>query len=187
MSFRCVAAILLCVVVANGAKLSPLKDEMERFIHSWAVNSPVQTDSNDGEGSGGNVIEAFSCALRQPGLYSDPQDCHSYYECVAGFDTPFHRACAMGWSDGPHPVFDQAAQRCDWPMNVAGPCGTKDSRCADKAPGNYPVPGSCTQYYKCFPGLVQGLDGECPDGTVFHPEMMACNWPWAVPPPCGTQ
>ncbi|XP_078617353.1 uncharacterized protein LOC144885356 [Branchiostoma floridae x Branchiostoma japonicum] len=233
---------------------------MERFIHSWAVNShsAVQTLSNGDEGSGtdGNFIEvfqcggkapglyadpddctkyyecadghdigfhrdcaagfpagtqpvfdvanqicdwpenvpyacggtrAFTCANLEPGLYSDPDDCQSYFECVPGFDIPFHRACATGWSDGPHPVFDEAAQRCDWPMNVAGSCGTLDSRCVDKAPGNYPVPGSCTKFYKCWPGLTVALEGECPEGTLFHPERMACNWPWAVPAPCGTQ
>ncbi|XP_035686462.1 chitin-binding domain protein cbd-1-like isoform X1 [Branchiostoma floridae] len=263
MSFRCVTVILLYAVVTNGAKLSPLKRpqiEMERFIHSWAINShsAVQTLSNGDEGSGtdGNFIEvfqcggkapglyadpddctkyyecadghdigfhrdcaagfpagtqpvfdvvnqicdwpenvpyacggtrAFTCANLEPGLYSDPDDCHSYFECVPGFDIPFHRACATGWSDGPHPVFDEAAQRCDWPMNVAGSCGTLDSRCVDKAPGNYPVPGSCTKFYKCWPGLTVALEGECPEGTLFHPERMACNWPWAVPAPCGTQ
>ncbi|XP_076817219.1 uncharacterized protein LOC143462809 [Clavelina lepadiformis] len=62
----------------------------------------------------------FECNNQAPGLYSDPEDCSMYYECVSGDARTYHRSCGY---DGL--VFDDRYDYCDWAANVPPPCGTK--------------------------------------------------------------
>ncbi|XP_035686463.1 uncharacterized protein LOC118422799 isoform X2 [Branchiostoma floridae] len=199
MSFRCVTVILLYAVVTNGAKLSPLKRpqiEMERFIHSWAINShsAVQTLSNGDEGSGtdGNFIEVFQCGGKAPGLYADPDDCTKYYECADGHDIGFHRDCAAGFPAGTQPVFDVVNQICDWPENVPYACGgTRAFTCANLEPGLYSDPDDCHSYFECVPGFDIPFHRACATGwsdgphPVFDEAAQRCDWPMNVAGSCG--
>ncbi|XP_078611411.1 uncharacterized protein LOC144881906 isoform X1 [Branchiostoma floridae x Branchiostoma japonicum] len=140
--------------------------------------------------------KAFSCDGKDPDLYPDPEDCTKYYECVGGFADPFHRSCAPGG-----PVFDPKKKYCDWPENVALPCGQVSAdvpnaveedavatfTCEGKAPGIHPDPENCDKFYQCVPGHPGPYQRDCPPGgLVFDAELQVCNWPWAVQAPCGT-
>ncbi|XP_078611413.1 uncharacterized protein LOC144881906 isoform X2 [Branchiostoma floridae x Branchiostoma japonicum] len=139
--------------------------------------------------------KAFSCDGKDPDLYPDPEDCTKYYECVGGFADPFHRSCAPGG-----PVFDPKKKYCDWPENVALPCGVSADvpnaveedavatfTCEGKAPGIHPDPENCDKFYQCVPGHPGPYQRDCPPGgLVFDAELQVCNWPWAVQAPCGT-
>ncbi|XP_078691447.1 uncharacterized protein LOC144921900 [Branchiostoma floridae x Branchiostoma belcheri] len=145
---------------------------------------------------------SFTCDGKTPGLYADPDNCHQYYECVAGFSTAFLRHCAPGG-----PVFDPAKQRCDWPENVPAPCGTivkawEDGNlrtrsspvarssstfsCTGKQPGLYPDPDDCSMYYECVTGHPVYHRPCAPGGTVYDPASLRCMWPHEVSGPCGT-
>ncbi|XP_033748416.1 uncharacterized protein LOC117333294 [Pecten maximus] len=45
-------------------------------------------------------------------------NCHSYYTCYNGFFYG-HNFCNPGL------VYDESSQLCNWPINVAQPCGNK--------------------------------------------------------------
>ncbi|XP_066295310.1 protein obstructor-E-like isoform X4 [Branchiostoma lanceolatum] len=140
------------------------------------------TDENSGtdENSAGEET-GFSCEGRADGLYSDPEDCAMYYECVASHPV-YHRPCANHGT-----VFDEADQICDWPANVAPPCGTEGIfTCGGKAPGSYTDPNDCAKFYQCVVEHPDPFHFDCPaGGLVFDPEKKICEWPWTVAQPCG--
>ncbi|XP_022327322.1 chitin-binding domain protein cbd-1-like [Crassostrea virginica] len=62
------------------------------------------------------------CSLLADRRYADTNNhCHSYYTCHKG--TYFgHNFCNPGL------VFDETMQICNWPQNVAPPCGTRGTK-----------------------------------------------------------
>ncbi|XP_078700242.1 chondroitin proteoglycan 2-like isoform X2 [Branchiostoma floridae x Branchiostoma belcheri] len=141
-------------------------------------------DAGSGDENTEETVEVFSCDGRAEGLYSDPSDCSMYYHCATGHP-PYHRPCAPGGT-----VFDEQDQICDWPENVAPPCGTETMpppfTCADKVPGSYTDPQNCAKFYQCVSGHAEPSHRDCPaGGLVFDAELMICNWPAAVLAPCG--
>ncbi|XP_078692654.1 uncharacterized protein LOC144922618 [Branchiostoma floridae x Branchiostoma belcheri] len=60
--------------------------------------------------------------------------------------------------------------------------------CNGKDSGPHPDPENCRKFYMCAPGHPAPHHFDCaPGGLVFDVRLQVCNWPWAVPPPCGTQ
>eukprot|EP00058_Branchiostoma_floridae_P004283 XP_002589771.1 hypothetical protein BRAFLDRAFT_125880 [Branchiostoma floridae] len=159
--------------------------DMDMMDDTFLTDSGNETDDiGSGDETTDEPIEVFSCDGRAEGLYSDPADCSMYYQCVVGHPL-YHRPCAPGGT-----VFDEEDQICDWPENVAPPCGTEMTRppftCLGKVPGSYTDPDDCAKYYQCVAGHADPIHRDCPaGGLVFDAELMICNWPTAVMAPCG--
>merc|ERR1711935_731413 len=62
--------------------------------------------------------DKHDCSAESDGHYADvARGCKSYYTCVGGLYAG-HNFCPSVL------VFNEAQQACDWPANVAPPCGT---------------------------------------------------------------
>ncbi|KAI8485849.1 hypothetical protein Bbelb_364010 [Branchiostoma belcheri] len=154
------------------------------FIVGFAVSTPISKRQAEQ-----STEEAFSCEGRSPGMYSDHKNCSMYYECVLGHPV-YHRACAPGG-----PVFDEQDQMCDWPENLAPPCGTQRMvteapepfTCEDRAPGLYADLLNCSMYWECVVGHPAYNRPCAPDGLVFNSLLGVCDWPYNVVGTCGTK
>ncbi|XP_072026568.1 chitotriosidase-1-like isoform X1 [Amphiura filiformis] len=71
-------------------------------------------DNEDNGGAGDGGIDPNFCYGRQDGLYDDPNDCISYYQCYSGGYTA-HYSCSGG------SVFNHNIKNCDWPLNYDCP------------------------------------------------------------------
>nr|XP_039249542.1 chondroitin proteoglycan-2-like [Styela clava] len=121
-------------------------------------------------------------------------NCTQYYRCYPGSANALVYTCIEGT------VFNAVSGECDWPFNVAPPCGTWDGTGTTGAPwtgipatpsphlclgdpNNEAVPNCCTKYYSCD-GVVAGNNAhvmDCPSTTVFNPATDVCDWPHNVP------
>merc|ERR1711976_221342 len=103
--------------------------------------------------------------------------CKAYTLCRAG--KPVEIDCVGQ-------VFNEEKGGCDDPTNTPPPCGVwKD--CSKKEGGTYPdLDVKCESYYTCKDGEFKGHN-PCPPGLVYSDELEVCDWPWEVPPPCGTR
>merc|ERR1711976_260512 len=83
-------------------------------------------------------------------------------------------------------VFNPVTKQCDDISNVGPPCGQLRN-CSEKEDGRYAdLYVDCTAYYTCLNGQYFGHN-PCPPGLVFNEEGQVCDWPYNVPPPCGTK
>lgn len=59
------------------------------------------------------------------------------------------------------------------------------SFCKRKEAGFYPHPTECRVFYTCAMDIT--VVHSCPQGTVFNPDALQCDWPKDVAPPCGSK
>ncbi|XP_037078427.1 probable GPI-anchored adhesin-like protein PGA18 [Pollicipes pollicipes] len=131
---------------------------------------------------------AFTCP--QPnGLFSDPLDCQSYYNC--GWGVPHHTTCPSGT------LFDPAMSNCNWANLVscstspggstaASTSGTASTAASTttSAPsgpftcpsptGHFADPADCHSYYNCWMGTAYHFT--CAPGTSWSQAIVACDW-----------
>ncbi|KAH3890721.1 chitin-binding domain protein cbd-1-like isoform X2 [Dreissena polymorpha] len=118
---------------------------------------------------------AVNCTALPDGVYE--AGCKSYALCTDG---------RVSFIDCPeNTTFNNNTNQCDNISNVLPPCG-RVIDCSTKPYGRYPdYLDNCKSFYTCYAGEFQGHNF-CPGGTVFDPLASACNWKFAVAPPCGT-
>lgn len=46
--------------------------------------------------------------------------------------------------------------------------------CTGEKGNYYPDPEDCSKFYECFDGVP--LHWECPNGLLFNPELLVCDW-----------
>ena len=138
----------------------------------------------------GNQKEVYyvgsDCA---PGIHPHETECNKYFMCDHGHRWP-DQSCPDGL------LFNPDILVCDWPQNVecgssddnntggdngtdGGNDGGDDGSCAD---GVHADPSDCTSYYQCANG-IQFPNQYCPDGLLFNPDYLVCDWPENVS--CG--
>ncbi|XP_046361555.1 uncharacterized protein LOC124138751 [Haliotis rufescens] len=118
---------------------------------------------------------ALDCTGQPDGIYE--YTCFSYTRCIQGV--------AVEIRCNSTDIFDPNQQRCVTPTGGYWPC-TNVVNCQNLADNRYPdYNEGCQSYYTCHNGLFLG-NSFCPDGLVFDFEKQLCNWPYNVPPPCGT-
>ena len=94
-------------------------DPTERLTTAVPVTTPRSSSTTATEKSSTSVASGvtdkiFSCD-GQDGLFSDPNDCSSYYQCWGGGKFYSRNTCTAGL------VFNPNRQYCDWPANYACP------------------------------------------------------------------
>jgi len=62
----------------------------------------------------------------------------------------------------------------DW---VSG--GGCDEECDHGSVLPFEKPGDCEHFYQCEGGILYTMP--CAAGTVFNPQLRACDWPFNVP------
>merc|ERR1711964_82643 len=83
-------------------------------------------------------------------------------------------------------VFNEEKGECDDPKNTPPPCGSSID-CRKMEDGQYPdLDDQCRSYYTCKDNEFKGHN-PCAEGLVYNGELEVCDWPWEVPPPCGTR
>ncbi|CAG7716047.1 unnamed protein product [Allacma fusca] len=135
----------------------------------------------------------FVCP-KDEGLFPNPKDCSTYYQCNAGH--AFLEDCP------PDLVFNPRTENCDYLENVpecnGNPATTttrkpnppsdpttvsppEEFTCPGKD-GLYPNPADCFTYYVCVAG--DSVLIACPDGLAFNPKTLSCDYPeiHRVPP-----
>ena len=64
--------------------------------------------------------------------------------------------------------------------------------CEGKQEGYYANPKDCGSYFFCWNQGKYGDKMYCAPGTVFHPRLLECTWPYCLPgdnecyEPCGS-
>jgi hypothetical protein len=155
----------------------------------------------------------FDCPALE-GLYPNPEDCSTYYQCAGG--VAFLEHCP------PNLVFNPRAEVCDYPENVPecdgsatnspnttttttttlAPPPSNETTLAPppsnettirppgfvcpKEDGFFPNPEDCHSFYVCF--NEEALLVPCPNGLAFNPDTDTCDLPEMVPSckPAGT-
>jgi len=102
-------------------------------------------------------------------------DCSGFYQCANGHQYE-NQYCPDGL------LFN--GEYCDWSDNVI--CGVSAFGVEASAacePGIHPHETDCSKYYQCDHGH-QFEDQSCPEGLLFNPELLVCDWPENVE--CGS-
>eukprot|EP00062_Callorhinchus_milii_P015801 gi/632966470/ref/XP_007899433.1/ PREDICTED: mucin-2-like [Callorhinchus milii] len=142
---------------------------------SSAVPSPSTT--------GPQQVDPNFCILKPDGLYIDPKDSSSFYQCA--FGRTFHLSCPPGL------IFNPQSSVCDFPINVqpstavpspstTGPQQVDPNFCILKPDGLYIDPKDSSSFYQCAFGRTFHLS--CPPGLIFNPQSSVCDFPINVQP-----
>ncbi|XP_065571760.1 probable chitinase 10 isoform X2 [Artemia franciscana] len=102
------------------------------------------------------------------------EDCSMFYQCANGGSTA--QTCPPGLT------FNPDILACDYPDNFFPPCGTRFP--CPEPDGYFPNPDNCESYFVCSGGL--SYEQVCSPGLVYNVENNVCDFPFNVPPPCGT-
>ena len=109
--------------------------------------------------------------------FEKPNDCDQFYQCANGI---LHTLSCPDQTS-----FNPEIGVCDWSYNVDG-CGADQSNqpCLDSngKPTStlpFPNPDDCATFHQCSWGTLHTFD--CPDGLVFNPDLLVCDWPYNVP------
>ncbi|GAB1602151.1 chitin-binding domain protein cbd-1-like, partial [Argonauta hians] len=129
---------------------------------------------------GGQAAEdshvGVDCSHKKDGYYEI--SCKSFVECNGGKKHTFY---CKGIT-----VLDKSDMKCKNPDKVPKPCGQVID-CSKKKDGRYPdMDTKCKSYFTCDHGQYLGHNF-CPPGLVFYQKLQLCDWPYNVPPPCGTK
>ncbi|XP_065571763.1 chitin-binding domain protein cbd-1-like isoform X1 [Artemia franciscana] len=102
------------------------------------------------------------------------EDCSMFYQCANGGSNA--QTCPPGLT------FNPDILACDYPDNFFPPCGTRFP--CPEPDGYFPNPDNCESYFVCSGGL--SYEQVCSPGLVYNVESNVCDFPFNVPPPCGT-
>ncbi|CAK8694457.1 unnamed protein product [Clavelina lepadiformis] len=182
-------------------------DEHQQYcVFPYQTSPPCGTLGSTTIGTGGTNLppatadpNGFYCDGLAFGYYANPAECNSFYICngdVPAGTSPNSVPCPSGL------VYNPVAEYCDWPYNVAPPCGTKTFRrvpfdnvgpaCPDderyecNGVTNIVVDSDCTTYYNCDENIQRVCPSSCPPGLVFNAANGYCDWVYNVASPCGT-
>lgn len=99
------------------------------------------------------------------GMYA-LDDCSGFYQCANGHQYENQYCPDELLFNGDY---------CDWADNVScgAEAGTVSAACE---PGVHPHETDCAKYYQCDHGH-RFDDQSCPDGLLFNPELLVCDWP----------
>ncbi|XP_061437967.1 uncharacterized protein LOC133362994 isoform X3 [Lethenteron reissneri] len=106
-----------------------------------------------------DVGNSAFCQDKADGLYPDPLDSHSFFQCSNSLT--YHKQCPANL------VFNPAISVCDWPV-------VNSAFCQDKADGLYPDPADSHSFYHCSNSLM--YHKQCPANLVFNPAKNICDW-----------
>jgi len=126
-------------------------------------------------------LAQIDCTDLPDGSYG--HGCQSYTNCTGGVEHIVN-------CDLPTFAYDHRTGKCEYTVTVPPPCGSIDNDCSDKTNGRYPILPECLYYFTCINNVFFGSNpcNADPSGTlVFDKELDVCNWPFSVPPPCGTR
>ncbi|XP_076348517.1 putative chitinase 10 [Tachypleus tridentatus] len=101
------------------------------------------------------------------GLFQDPVDCSSFYQCFG------LRAFRMDCPSGLY--FNTKLQSCDWPQNVIchnPPSPVDSSKCSRD--GLFADLEDCNRFYTCVSGRI--YRHRCPIMLVFDQTFGVCDW-----------
>jgi len=129
----------------------------------------------------GQTTAQIDCSSVPDGSYG--HGCQSYTRCEGGrgviVDCPL-----------PGSAYDFRTGQCEPAITVPPPCGSVDNNCTGYPDGRYAILPSCTYFYTCVRNTFFGANpcNNPPEqGDLrFDEELEACNWHWAMPPPCGS-
>ncbi|CAG8529648.1 6958_t:CDS:2 [Dentiscutata erythropus] len=124
-------------------------------------------------------VFGFTCPKKNDknnpnGLYANPTDCCTFYQCANGH--PYVMNCPDGlqWST--------KRLRCEWPKN--SDCGVNATSSAFTCPekndennpnGLYANPSDCSTFYQCSNGKSYLMN--CPDDLQWSTKLLRCEWP----------
>ncbi|XP_078477949.1 chondroitin proteoglycan-2-like isoform X3 [Lampetra planeri] len=106
-----------------------------------------------------DVVNSAFCQDKADGLYPDPLDSHSFFQCSNSLT--YHKQCPANL------VFNPAISVCDWPV-------VNSAFCQDKADGMYADPSDSHSFYHCSNSLT--YHKQCPANLVFNPAKNICDW-----------
>ncbi|XP_078739415.1 uncharacterized protein LOC144952821 [Lampetra fluviatilis] len=106
-----------------------------------------------------DVVNSAFCQDKADGLYPDPLDSHSFFQCSNSLT--YHKQCPANL------VFNPAISVCDWPV-------VNSAFCQDKADGMYADPSDSHSFYHCSNCLT--YHKQCPANLVFNPAKNICDW-----------
>ena len=160
---------------ASSSNPDPTSSSTERLTTTVPITKPRSTFPTTTEKlstsvASGVTDETFSCG-GQDGLFSDPNDCSSYYQCYGG-NGEYHTR----YTCAPDTVFNPWCKCCDWSYNydcsgmeTPDPCNGHDGSFAD--------PDDCSSYYQCWGAGKFYTRNTCAAGLVFNPNHQYCDWP----------
>uniref|UniRef100_A0A3Q3FSG9 chitinase n=1 Tax=Labrus bergylta TaxID=56723 RepID=A0A3Q3FSG9_9LABR len=135
-------------------------------LTQYLTVSPT-TDTTTASGSGGVCSEG-------PGLYPNPSDPHSYYNCD-DFGVAHHQVCP------PSLVFRDSCKCCDFsttktshPKTTTTTASGSGGVCSE-GPGLYPNPSDPHSYYNCDDFGVAHHQ-VCPPSLVFRDSCKCCDF-----------
>ena len=126
----------------------------------------------------------FDCPTSN-GLFPNPVDCHSFYQCSNGH--AYLMDCPANLE------FNPVLQVCDWPENAGCSINTSPNPTTHKptttkpstpqpspnftcpSDGLFPNPLDCHTFYHCSNGYAYLKD--CPANLEFNPVLLVCDWP----------
>uniref|UniRef100_A0A3Q3F4M9 chitinase n=1 Tax=Labrus bergylta TaxID=56723 RepID=A0A3Q3F4M9_9LABR len=135
-------------------------------LTQYLTVSPT-TDTTTASGSGGVCSEG-------PGLYPNPSDPHSYYNCD-NFGVAHHQVCP------PSLVFRDSCKCCDFsttetshPKTTTTTASGSGGLCSE-GPGLYPNPSDPHSYYNCD-NFGVAHHQVCPPSLVFRDSCKCCDF-----------
>ncbi|XP_034393406.1 chondroitin proteoglycan-2-like [Cyclopterus lumpus] len=142
---QCVAGNTYVQPCPAGLVYSPSNDRCDH---------PAQTTS---------TLQGY-CHGKVDGNYPNPDDQHTFYQCVAG--NTYVQPCPAGL------VYSPSNDRCDHPAQTTS---TLQGYCHGKVDGNYRNPDDQHTFYQCVAGRTYVQP--CPAGLVYSPCKNACDYP----------
>ncbi|XP_026188210.1 acidic mammalian chitinase-like [Mastacembelus armatus] len=126
------------------------------------TSTRTTTSSRSDTGSGG------PCAGRSDGLYTNPNDPNSFYNCGNGIT--HIQNCQPGL------VFRQSCNCCDYSTGTTSTSsGTASGgACAGKSDGLYTNPNNPNSFYNCANGITHIQN--CQPGLVFRQSCNCCDY-----------
>ncbi|XP_032897511.1 mucin-5AC-like isoform X49 [Amblyraja radiata] len=114
------------------------------------------------------------CSDKESGLYPDPLDRSSFFQCFLG--QTFHLLCPVIL------VFNPKTGTCDWPEDAVEDTDIFNATfCRDRVDGNYADPLNPNMFYQCVTGTAFHM--ACQGNLVFDPLVNACLFAYSTPTP----
>ncbi|GIX70893.1 chondroitin proteoglycan 2 [Caerostris extrusa] len=128
-----------------------------------------------------NCTQSSLCST-QDGIYSNPNDCSTYYKCTNG--QPSLESCPVDkhFNAADKKCVEPCEAQCDKTIDCGKENPSSDNResiiCGEDD-GFYPVRDDCSAFYQCADGHAYLV--RCPDGLHFNEEFGVCE------PPCDAR
>ncbi|XP_055521521.1 mucin-2-like isoform X1 [Leucoraja erinacea] len=140
---------------------TPTKADLPKTVQVSTTAGPIDWDPN-------------FCSDKESGLYPDPLDRSSFFQCFMG--QTFHLPCPAIL------VFNPKTGTCDWPEDAVEDTDTFNATfCRDRVDGNYADPLNPNMFYQCVAGTAFHL--ACQGNLVFDPLVNACLFAYSTPTP----